>query len=371
MWHGPNDHVVWRVTLDRPAAFDVYLDYACHDDSAGNRFVLEGGDPPVRGKVAGTGGWDRYRTEKVGTLKLPAGPQALTFRPDGDALRGALIDLRTIHLVPPGEKPAAPAEPRADPTAVAKQLLDDGLPAKDRQALVARHPDLAAELLAAMTADLKPGTKEEYRRIPWVWRVAVAAGRRNRDAELKAILDLALPAKGGALYDWQAVVIGGGVVNGISLEGQWPGRRVGELLKGDPGLAGRWREALAAAAKMADDEKVPAGTRYDALRMVALDSWDRGGSRLAKYLAKDANPELQMGAVSGLSDAEAEQATGLLLGAVADLTPANRKLALDALLRTEARARALLDAMEKGAVKIDLTDEQKKALHERAKKEAR
>jgi len=27
-----------------------------------------------------------------------------------------------------------------------------------------------------MVADMKPDAKEEYRRIPWIWRVAVAAG---------------------------------------------------------------------------------------------------------------------------------------------------------------------------------------------------
>ena len=55
---------------------------------------------------------------------------------------------------------------------------------------------------------------------------------------------------------------------------------------------------------MADDEKVPTGTRYDALRIVALDSWKDAEPRLTKYLAKSANAELQQGAVSGLMDVE-------------------------------------------------------------------
>ena len=46
---------------------------------------------------------------------------------------------------------------------------------------------------------------------------------------------------------------------------------------------------------MADNEKVPDGTRYDALRIVALDDWKRAEPRLAKYLAKTANAELQQG----------------------------------------------------------------------------
>ena len=39
--------------LEKAAEFDVYLDYACDADSAGNLFALDGADPPLRGKVAG------------------------------------------------------------------------------------------------------------------------------------------------------------------------------------------------------------------------------------------------------------------------------------------------------------------------------
>ena len=75
--------------------------------------------------------------------------------------------------------------------------------------------------------------------------------------------------------------------------------------------------------------------------------------RLAKYLAKSANAELQMGAVSGLVDVEEPAATALLVKALPDLTAGNRKLAVAGLLRTPARAAALLDALEKGTTKAD------------------
>ena len=103
-WGGERDHVVWRVRPEKPAAFDLYLDYACADDSAGNRVAVDGLDPPVRGTVAGTGGWDKYRLVKLGTVKLPAGPGRVTGRPDGPA-RGAPLALRTLDLVPVGTRP--------------------------------------------------------------------------------------------------------------------------------------------------------------------------------------------------------------------------------------------------------------------------
>jgi putative membrane-bound dehydrogenase-like protein len=101
-WHGEHDHVVWQVRLKKPGRYDVYLDYACHPDSAGNAYLLDS-DPPLKGKVASTGGWDRYRRQKIGTIALPAGESALTFRPDGKLTRRALFDLRGLELVPAGK----------------------------------------------------------------------------------------------------------------------------------------------------------------------------------------------------------------------------------------------------------------------------
>ena len=104
-WSAAADYAVWKVRLDAPAEFDVYLDYACADDTAGNRFALDGGEPVIRGNVAGTGGWDRYALAKLGTVKLAAGPGRLTFRPDSSPVKGALLDLRTVYLVPVGTRP--------------------------------------------------------------------------------------------------------------------------------------------------------------------------------------------------------------------------------------------------------------------------
>jgi putative membrane-bound dehydrogenase-like protein len=104
-WHGIKDQVAWNVQVEKEGRYDVWLDWACHDDSAGNAYVLEGTRPALAGKVAGTGGWDRYRQEKVGTTTLAAGLQRLVLRPAGPVLRGALLDLRGIHLVPEGQKP--------------------------------------------------------------------------------------------------------------------------------------------------------------------------------------------------------------------------------------------------------------------------
>jgi serine/threonine-protein kinase len=61
---------------------------------------LEGGQPSLRGQVTGTGGWDKYRQIKIGTLTIPAGTHRLILRSDAGTLHGALLDLHEIKLVP-------------------------------------------------------------------------------------------------------------------------------------------------------------------------------------------------------------------------------------------------------------------------------
>ncbi len=364
-WNRQTDYVVWKVRLDKAAEFDVYLDYACANDSGGNLFAVEGAEPTLRGKVATTGGWDKYALVKLGAVKLPAGEGRITFRPDAP-VKNALLDLRTLYLVPVGTKPK-PQPVNAEPlpsAELAKLILDDSTPKGRREELVRLAALQAPEAIRLMTGDLAPGdTKEEYRRIPWLWRVAIAAGRANDAKVLAELLEVSLPKKEAPLRDWQAVVVGGGVINGLSIEGKRPGQRLADLVRDNPELERRWAETLKRAHTMADDEKVPTGTRYDALRIVALDEWKLAAPRLTKYTAKTAHAELQQGAVSGLVDVEDAGATAVLVGALPDLTAGNRKLALAGLLQTPARANALLDALEKGGAKAEwLAKEHRDAL---------
>jgi putative membrane-bound dehydrogenase-like protein len=99
LWHGDLDHVVWSVQIAKTGRYDVSFDYACADEAAGNTFILECGQAEMRGRVKGTGGWDKYRLAKVGTVALEAGPRRITLRPEGK-ITGALLDLKGIRLNP-------------------------------------------------------------------------------------------------------------------------------------------------------------------------------------------------------------------------------------------------------------------------------
>jgi putative membrane-bound dehydrogenase-like protein len=365
-WHSENDYVMWKIRTDKPGTFDVYLDYACSPDFTSNQYALDGGEPELRGPIKSTGGWDRYSLVKLGSVQVPAGAGRITFRP-ATRVRGAFLDLRTLYFVQQGTQPI-PGKPRIEQprsaTELAKFIIDENLPKDRRETLVKESLPMAGEVVRAMVADLKPNnTEEEYRRIPWIWRVSVAAGRANDVKVLASLLEASLPKPGESLRDWQAVVIGGGIINGLGLEGVWPKSRLAELLKNKPELSLRWADTLKQSHVMADSDKIPNGTRYDALRIVALDTWSAAQPRLLPYLKQEVNAELQQGAVSGFVDIEEPAATGVLIGALPKLTAGKRNFALTGLLRSPARVTSLLDALEKGLVMANwLTNEHRESL---------
>ncbi|HVJ82680.1 MAG TPA: hypothetical protein VNC50_16550, partial [Planctomycetia bacterium] len=247
---------------------------------------------------------------------------------------------------PPARNVKAVAFTSADVKHAARTLLDKATPATERTATIEACLPLADEVVREMAANMPADAEEEYRRIPAIWQVSIAAAKKNDGAVLKRLLAVSLPAKGDKLRDWQAVVIGGGIINGISQLESWPKRRLADLTKDDPALAGRWQGALENAIVMAENGGTPPGTRYDALRIVALSNHQAAGAILKKHLAKDAHAELQMGSVSGLVDVETEEAGKWLAAALPDLASENRKLAIAGLLRTPARAKLFLDMLE-------------------------
>ncbi len=98
-WSSADDVAIWTVVLPKAGKYEVWFDWACANDSAGNFFVLESDAGKLHSKVAGTGAWDIYKHAKIGTLQIPAGEQRISMRSEGK-IAGALIDLKSIRLVP-------------------------------------------------------------------------------------------------------------------------------------------------------------------------------------------------------------------------------------------------------------------------------
>lgn len=371
MWHGADDSVAWRIDAGADAAVDLWAEWACDPGSAGNRLAVSGLEPAVEVTVASTGGWSRYRLVPLGRARITVGAGEIGVRPAGP-LSGALVDLRALHLVAPGTRPrpvgdvvdssdGAPADsamPAADapPEAIAAWLLDGARPEAERAALVERlvapgaAPAAAGAAIAALAAGLPmpSGSAEEYRRIPWLWRVSVAAGKGGDATRCGGVIAAALPGDGEVLAHWQAVVLGGGIVNGAGLASRWPEEDVAAALSAAGLPSEAWQRVVAAAAIMADDASVPDGTRYDCLRLVALLPPQRAVPHLARYLGEGMPEELRQGATSALVDVRDPAATAALVEALPGLSPGTLEFALRGLVRTEERALALLDAIAGG-----------------------
>jgi hypothetical protein len=98
-WQSANDYAAWTMNVPKAGAFDVWLEYACADDDAGNEYTLFAGSSKKSGRVSGTGSWDSYRPMSVGRVELDAGQQRVLVKPAGK-LQGALFDLKSIRLKP-------------------------------------------------------------------------------------------------------------------------------------------------------------------------------------------------------------------------------------------------------------------------------
>ncbi|MAG93455.1 MAG: dehydrogenase [Planctomycetaceae bacterium] len=100
-WHEPEDRAVWSMDIAVAGRFEVWLEWACANNTAGNTYLLEVNTSRLSGAVAGTGnGWSKFLRKKIGELELKPGLQSLVFRSDGEITKQALLDLRSIQLVP-------------------------------------------------------------------------------------------------------------------------------------------------------------------------------------------------------------------------------------------------------------------------------
>ncbi|PQO38491.1 neutral/alkaline non-lysosomal ceramidase N-terminal domain-containing protein [Blastopirellula marina] len=193
------------------------------------------------------------------------------------------------------------------------------------------------------------GGKEEYAEIPSLFHVALAVGHRNDTGEILAVLQACLPNAEEPLSDWQTVVLGA-VVKGISEEGVWPQQHVARLLQADVALENRWNRMLELALVKANDNSVRHGTRYDALRLIAMLPWSKSKQTLEKYTASGQNAELVRGAIEGLGDVPNAEAAAALNDAIPRTPEQLRVFAMNGLLRADGQRLYLLDAISSGLI---------------------
>lgn len=101
-WNSADDRAVWKIAGARPGVYDVWFEWSCADESAGNTFVLAAGSKQLKGKIPTTGAWEKHQKAKFGTIELPAGDAKIELKSEGK-IKEALGDFREVRLVPVGK----------------------------------------------------------------------------------------------------------------------------------------------------------------------------------------------------------------------------------------------------------------------------
>lgn len=102
-WGHADDRALWKFEIQREGRYEVIVEYACPDATAGNEFVLTIGEDSLKRKVSSTGSWDRYVRTRVGTIELKPGLHVAQLQAVGP-LQGYLFDLKAVELIPASTK---------------------------------------------------------------------------------------------------------------------------------------------------------------------------------------------------------------------------------------------------------------------------
>ncbi len=97
-WRIDTDVAEWLIQVPTAGEYEVLVTLAADEASAGDAYVIEVENASVKGVVQATSGYENFKEQSAGTLKLKAGVQSLLMRPEG-ALKQELADVRAVRLV--------------------------------------------------------------------------------------------------------------------------------------------------------------------------------------------------------------------------------------------------------------------------------
>src|SRR5262249_4025049 len=78
-WSSADDFAAWNVQVSAAGKYEIWLDFACAEETSGNVFVVEADSGRFTGRVPSTGNWDTYKREKMGEITLAAGEQRIAM----------------------------------------------------------------------------------------------------------------------------------------------------------------------------------------------------------------------------------------------------------------------------------------------------
>jgi hypothetical protein len=98
-WADPAGTVTWHVRVPQSAKFRVAAEYNTAAKNNGGAFTIEVAQQSLQGNVTATDSTDKFRTDDLGEITLPAGEHTIVVRAK-EITGGNLMRLRHVQLTP-------------------------------------------------------------------------------------------------------------------------------------------------------------------------------------------------------------------------------------------------------------------------------
>lgn len=97
-WVNEKDWAQWRFKTARSGKYEIELRYGCGKNQGGSEIEISVGDAKLPFKVEATGGFQAWRTVKIGTVELEAGTQYNVTAKALMKAKAAVMDIQQITL---------------------------------------------------------------------------------------------------------------------------------------------------------------------------------------------------------------------------------------------------------------------------------
>ncbi len=97
-WVDPQEYIEWPHGCVQAGKFTVELTYSCAPNAGGN-FVFTAGTARITGHADQTGGWDKWRTVRIGDVVITQEKTSAFLKADGQP-QNALMDVTKVRLIP-------------------------------------------------------------------------------------------------------------------------------------------------------------------------------------------------------------------------------------------------------------------------------
>ena len=99
-WLSNRDEILWVIDDPDPGAFEVFIEYACDPEGEGTPFQMQVGEDQLDSRVSATGDWSDFQIELIGEIEIDESRDLIVSISATEDPPLALMNLRSLKLVP-------------------------------------------------------------------------------------------------------------------------------------------------------------------------------------------------------------------------------------------------------------------------------